>query len=193
MRTRISLLCSALLVGALWGCGQSGKPGEASATTKTPESPSATSPAGDAAKTPEPASASNPAGGTAQTPEPVPATAPAGEGKVLVSFELVHDPQAEDPPYTQVFLTITEGGKPPEKHDLGRFSGCSDTSEMDTRVLAQVTCFWAGAGDQFDLSQDGDSLVVKQSISDEGMEGGPEIKEIFRYKIPEGAAVEVKK
>jgi hypothetical protein len=103
------------------------------------------------------------------------------------------------PPYTEIFLVI--GGKPPERVRIGRYQGTPNIRDelegphLPKEVRDAVLSCWtwyAGAGDELFVLQQGRSLVVKWRPLDEQMARSSRLKTIRTITLEKNVEVEAR-
>jgi hypothetical protein len=98
------------------------------------------------------------------------------------------DPEGEQAPSTVLSMTLS-GGMSDTFELITAEGSCSDAGEPP--LLAELHCWWAGAGDIVRIQHTDGAIVVTHAGIGEGMEGEPEFTEIQRVAVPDGLTVKM--
>ena len=97
------------------------------------------------------------------------------------------DPNVETP---RTALTLVLSGAVSAHTPLLEVEGgCSESAGDGGGALVELTCWWAGAGDQLRFAVADGALVVTHAPIGEGMEGEPVFVELERVVLPPDAVV----
>lgn len=90
---------------------------------------------------------------------------------------------------SDVSLLVTKDDGSTRGIDLGRFAGCGEEAAPEDGPFLTLKCWWAGAGDDFEVRMDAtNSLVIYHRSLDEGADI-PEFTPVRTLLLPDGAVV----
>ena len=113
------------------------------------------------------------------------------ENFVTIGFDL-HEEQIDSTDMTthEVALIVTNKNREEIAHvELGRIAGCSQHEIPEDGPLLTLKCWWAGAGDDFQVRMEGTDVLAIDHRSVEEESAIPEFETVERVTIPAGVAV----
>lgn len=111
---------------------------------------------------------------------------------VALRFEDAGLDASTDTPHTRVVLAvIRESDGRTETHQVDLLDGACNYVAPTADALAACSCWWAGAGANFDIVRRGRDVAVRRIVLDEMVDASPPPETVLSVELPENAQVQV--
>jgi hypothetical protein len=168
-----------LLGFLVWSCGQTNKETSNQPPAVAKKSNQATNQNDDASASPKTQGS--------ESPELVETDSP----EVTVSLRDIDLPSKDEIPLSKIVVKIQEPNKAAVIKEFGEYPGCSEGEPNDEKALSSIRCFWSGGEDVFELFQEADTLVLRQSVSGDDEEAPTKPEERLRVSLVKNAKIKI--